>query len=442
MLSPAFLSGHTACTVWPTAASAYKLLAGRNVQTVVILAPSHYAGFAGASLPNADAYRTPLGLIPISEKVKALMSVAPFVREAPCRVSRPPWWQQSTQTAPPLGEDTPETWEHSIEVQLPFLQKTLASFKVLPVVYGEVDPEKVAQALADRLDDTTLIVASSDLSHYHPYAAATGLDRSCVKAICDLDIEHMKTQEACGKVPILTLMYLARLKGWQAQLLDYRNSGDVTGGKDSVVGYAAVAFYAPRAENLAAPERQSLLELARRTLTCVVTNGRPPAVPDLSPKLAEKKGCFVTLTKNGSLRGCIGNLLPQKALAQAVVDNAQSAALHDPRFPPVQSNESDQLKIEISVLTEPQPLRFSSPEDLLNRLQPYEDGVLLQMGARAATFLPQVWAQIPGKVEFLNRLAEKAGCEPSAWRGPETAVFIYHVESFAESERSRGPQNR
>ena len=132
------------------------------------------------------------------------------------------------------------------------------------------------------------------------------------------------------------------------------------------------------------------------------------------------------------LRGCIGHILPQESLYRAIEDNAQSAAMRDWRFSPVQSDEVDKIKIEISVLTEPQPLRFNSPEDLLGKLQPYTDGVVLQIGSRGATFLPQVWEQIPDKVEFLNHLSEKAGCEPSAWRGGETSVSIYHVEAFEE----------
>ena len=125
------------------------------------------------------------------------------------------------------------------------------------------------------MDDKTIVVASSDLSHYHTYQAAKGLDNRCVKAICDVDIDAMTTQEACGKTPILALLHLARQKGWKAQLLDYRNSGDVTGDKDRVVGYTAVAFYAPAPENLSATERKFLLDLARKTLTSVTAGGEP-----------------------------------------------------------------------------------------------------------------------------------------------------------------------
>ncbi len=417
-----------------TAAIAYKLLAGRDVETVVVMGPSHYGWFTGACIPNADAYKTPLGLVPISEKAKALAGTAPFELERRCLVERPAFWRQSPKPAPETGEDTPETWEHSVEVQVPFLQKVLKGFKLVPVVMGRVDPAEAAKVLAKSIDDGTIVVASSDLSHYHPYQDAKRLDDRCVKAICDLDVDSISPEQACGRMPILTLLHLARQKGWKAQLLDYRNSGDVTGDKDRVVGYTAVAFYAPASENLSAAERQFLLDLARKTLTSVAAGGSLPevAAKDVPPKLTEKKACFVTLTKSGALRGCIGHLVAMEPLYQAVAENARNAALRDPRFPPVGSDELGEVKIEISVLTDPQPLSFNSPDDLLSKLHPNEDGVLLQIGPRTATFLPQVWAQIPDKVDFLGHLSQKAGCEPSAWRGKDVSVSIYHVECFEE----------
>ena len=255
----------------------------------------------------------------------------------------------------------------------------------------------------------------------------------------DIDIDTMVTQEACGKLPILALLHLARQKGWKAQMLDYRNSGDVTGEKDRVVGYTAVAFFEPVPEKLGAADRKFLLELARKTLVSVTAGGSVPEVAekDVPPKLAEKQACFVTLTKDGALRGCIGHLTAMEPLHQAVADNARNAALRDPRFLPVKPDELDKIKIEISVLTEPQPLAFSSPEDLLSKLHPNEDGVLLHIGPRTATFLPQVWAQIPDKVKFLEHLSEKAGCEPSDWRGKGVSVSIYHVECFEEEHAGR-----
>jgi MEMO1 family protein len=421
-----------------TAAHAYRTPAGRDIHTVVILAASHYALIRGVMVPAVDAYATPLGTVAISEQARQLARISPFGLEAPCPVQRPSWWRQASKPPPAAGEDTPETWEHSVEVQVPFLQRTLKNFTILPIVYGDADPERVAEVLGGVIDDKTMVVASSDLSHYYEYGVAKGLDARCVRAICDLDIETMKNQEACGKLPILTLMHLARQKGWRSRLLDCRNSGDTAGDKEHVVGYAAVAFYAPGPETVAAEERKFLLGLARTALTTVAASHTSTApavnVADLPPTLKQNRACFVTLTKQGQLRGCIGHILPQAPLYRAVFDNAQNAAIRDWRFSPVQPDEVSQIRIEISVLTEPQPLQFSSPENLLEQLRPYEDGVLLKIGARGATFLPQVWAQIPDKADFLNRLSQKAGCEPSAWRGQETSVSTYRVEAFEEAE--------
>jgi AmmeMemoRadiSam system protein A len=200
---------------------------------------------------------------------------------------------------------------------------------------------------------------------------------------------------------------------------------------------AAAGSPEPSQETLTAAERTFLLDLARATLVRVATspNSSDLEVPDagVPVKLRATKACFVTLTKKGSLRGCIGQLLPQEPLFQAVIHNARNAATRDPRFSPVQPHEVDDIKIEISVLTQPQPLNFRSPEDLLEKLKPSEDGVVLTIGSRKATFLPQVWTQLPDKVQFLNQLSRKTGSAPAAWRGGETSVSTYRVEAFGEA---------
>jgi hypothetical protein len=216
------------------------------------------------------------------------------------------------------------------------------------------------------------------------------------------------------------------------RLLDMRNSGDTGGDRSRVVGYAAIAFYEPFGEHLGKDERQSLLGIARRALHEAAATGRLPEPPKSVAGLTEPRGCFVTLTQRGELRGCIGNLTAAGPLYHAVAEDARSAALSDPRFPPVSASEVEGLRIEISVLSEPRQLCFSSPEDLLRKLQPGVDGVILRMGDRAATYLPQVWEQLPDKEAFLNSLAEKAGCDPDAWRRPGTSVFLYEVEAFKE----------
>ena len=437
----------------PVAAVAYKQLEDRDVDTVIVMAPTHYAHFEGASIPAVDSYETPLGVVPLSPRAKELLlkEIPPLVRNPRCQVSRPRWWGQAPKEPPPDGEDTPHTWEHSLEVQLPFLQRTLKDFTIVPMVLGRVDPKKVAEALEGVLDEQTILVASSDLSHFYPYETACQLDASSIRAICDLDVDWMErvewlpSEEPCGKLPILTLMYLAKKHGWRAKLLDYRNSGDTSGDKSSVVGYAAIVFFQPEegetpaeapTAGLTPQDGKILLDLAAKTVTEVVTHGTQPSVDlaEMPESLTRRRACFVTLTKNGELRGCIGSIFPREPLCRAVVQRARSAATEDSRFLPVGKEELDELDIEVSVLTIPRRLEFQSPEDLVAGLRPEIDGVVLRVGRRQATYLPQVWEQIPDAETFLSHLSKKAGLPPDAWKSPQAMVLIYQVEAFKQPE--------
>ncbi len=451
----------------PVAASAYAAVKGQRFRRVIVLAPTHYAEFRGVAITPAD-YATPLGTVHVDEVCDKLDELPDFSYRAQALIHAP-----SGRILPANEEVRPDTFEHSLEVQLPFLQRILATFSLVPLVCGQVDPAAVARSLEPHVDSETLVVASSDLSHYYPYDMARRLDQSCVSAICALDLDKMRQQEACGKAPILVVMNLARRLGWEPVLLDYRNSGDTAGDKSRVVGYAAIAFYekattappedvAPRAPNGGGDENQDevkrtrqvggheamstptltkeegrlLVKLARAAVEEAVRHRRRLKV-DLTqfpPPLRENKGCFVTLTERGELRGCIGHIFPQEPLYQAVIDNAWAAALEDPRFPPVSLAELPLLEIEVSVLTVPQPLPFSSPEDLLAKLRPHVDGVVLKVGPAMATFLPQVWEQLPDKREFLEHLSRKAGCARDAWCGPHVSVMTYQVQVFHESE--------
>lgn len=183
-------------------------------------------------------------------------------------------------------------------------------------------------------------------------------------------------------------------------------------------------------------ERRLLLALAREAVARSVTGAPLPEIEacKVPPRLAEPAGCFVTLTREGALRGCIGNLEPRWPLWQAVLENARAAATRDRRFPPVGPDELETLRIEISVLTPPQPLACDSPDALLARLVPGRDGVLLELGTRRATFLPQVWDKLPDKVSFLDQLALKAGGAAGDWRRPDARVSVYTVEHFEEAD--------
>lgn len=202
----------------PVAASGYKQLTGTRFSRVVILAPSHRVPFTGVAIPEVDGFRTPLGVIRLSAEVQNLRGNG-FVIDS-----------------------LPHAKEHSLEVQLPFLQFVLGDFELVPLVFGNTDEAEVAQRLQPLVDERTLFVASSDLSHYYPYEKAKTLDLSTIDAILRLDLAAMAEREACGKSPILTLMHLARARDWKPILLDYRNSGDTSGDRSRVVGYASIAF--------------------------------------------------------------------------------------------------------------------------------------------------------------------------------------------------------
>lgn len=193
------------------------------------------------------------------------------------------------------------------------------------------------------------------------------------------------------------------------------------------------------AEHLTLEERRMVLELARQSLEQGVRGQRlkPLDLSALPEQLRQPAATFVTLTRQGALRGCIGGLQAEMPLAEDVRQHAVAAALDDYRFPPVEPEELSQLEIEVSILTDPQPLPYSSPEDLLARLRPGVDGVILVSGFHRATFLPQVWEKVPEADVFLSMLCEKAGLPPDTWRHGRVEVFTYQVESFHEGEASR-----
>lgn len=188
-------------------------------------------------------------------------------------------------------------------------------------------------------------------------------------------------------------------------------------------------------EKLTLEEQNILLRLARESVACAVKGEDLPAL-DLSalpPRLREEGSSFVTLTLHGKLRGCIGSLEPYESLAEDVREHATGAALKDPRFSPVSADELSGLKIEISRLTRPIPLEYKDANDLLSKLRPHVDGVILHADShRRATFLPQVWEKIPDPAEFLDNLCYKMGLEPDLWRRKHFEVFIYGVEEFHE----------
>ncbi len=413
----------------PVAGVAYSQVKDEHYDTVIVLAPSHAVAFHGISIDNVSLYETPLGTIKVSKKAGRLRDSLDFADSIPEAHAR----------------------EHSLEVHLPFLQVALeGDWELVPIIIGELSPQEkdeLAMALSEVIDENTLVVASTDMTHYEPDNIARALDNETLEAIASLDHEFVDSHpmRLCGHAPVSVLLRLARTEGWEPVVLGYATSGDTSGDRSSVVGYGAVAFVQPGAtsneageaatnQELSPGEGQKLVEIARRAIEDKILNNRiyEPSPEELSPKLKEKRGAFVTLTKNGELRGCIGHIYPVEPLYLAVRDNAIAAALEDPRFPPVSPEELDDIDIEVSVLTVPEPVPGETQQEKYENIRPGIDGIVLERGWKKATFLPQVWEQLPDKDEFLAHLCLKAGMEPDCWKDPKTRILRYTVQAFHE----------
>ncbi len=413
------------------AAHSYALLKGRKFERVVVIAPSHLEAFPFSSIYDGDAFATPLGEIPVDKAFAAKLA------------ARSPLIKISER-----GHGIVEgRGEHALEDELPFLQRTLGQFKLVPIIMGDQTYDSsraLGVALAKLIPGTdTLIVVSSDLSHYHPYDEAVRIDHQTLKAIEDWDYLSLSLNferriwEACGGGPIVAAMIAAeRLGATRAVVLKYANSGDVTGDRKGVVGYGAVALVAEKTARarqeqtftLSNKEKQELLKVARESVTTAINQQKLSAVPSGEPEaLTRDRGAFVTLKKNGELRGCIGYITPIKSLVETVRDVAAFAALKDPRFPPVSAAEVGQLDYEISVLS---PLRRVTD---IKQIQVGHHGLLMRKGEREGVLLPQVpTEQGWDRKTFLEQTCRKAGLPPQAWQDEDTDIFMFTALVFSQ----------
>jgi len=384
------------------------------VRTVILLGPPHYVPVQGIAASSATWFETPLGRVPLDrERVRALLD------------------------APTTSiDDRAHAPEHCLEVQLPFLQARLRAFTIVPLLVSQLDPGQAADCIFPLIDRQTVVVVSSDLSHYLSHREARARDDESIAAILSGNTDG--TIDACGELPIRVAMVLAGRMGLEPQLLDSRTSFDTSPafGPDRVVGYASIAYCgthapAPATTGILTDEVKGyLLRLARRSLEASVRSSELPSPRDFPLPSGEQSGCFVTLTIHGELRGCIGYIEPIIPLYRAVMENARNAALADPRFPQVSPDELPSITIEVSVLSQPVGIGYRDPADLLSKIVPKVDGIILQGGPHQATFLPQVWEQLPDPVQFLEHLSLKAGMERDGWKS--STVKRYRVEHFRE----------
>ena len=427
------------------AAHSFALLKGRKFARVVVISPCHIEAFPFSAIYDGDAYSTPLGTIPVDKEFAQKLAA-----------------QNSLIKMSGRGHGIVEgRAEHSLEVELPFLQRVLGEFKLVPIVMGDQNYEMeraLGVALAKLIQQgrpkgsaeqpDTLIVASSDLSHFHPYEDAVRLDRKTLNALAEYDYFNMSQNfqrgiwEACGGGPIVAAMIAAeRLGANRAQVLKYANSGDVTGDKSRVVGYGAAAFTIEKTKrstkgaalSLSGAEKAALMKIAKASVLAAVKERNVyQATSNGIAVLEQDRGAFVTLNKHGQLRGCIGYISPMKPLFMTVRDVAAAAALEDPRFRPVELRELGDITYDVSVMS---PLRRVID---LKQIKVGEHGLVVWKGDKEGLLLPQVPVEQKwDRMTFIEQTCVKAGLPTDAWKDEGTDIFMFTALVFGEQ---RGPE--
>jgi AmmeMemoRadiSam system protein B/AmmeMemoRadiSam system protein A len=421
------------------AANSYKLLKGSDVQSIVLCGPSHRQLFDGISVYGPSvSWKTPLGTVPCDSALcRRLIDQNRLIRFS----------------------SEGHAMEHSLEVQLPYIQTVLPDAAIVPVVMGNQRPETVditASALANVTEHSnSILIASSDWQHYRPASVGWKMDSLGMECLKDLDPDRLQRLlaqgqvEACGGGPITAVLKAAIARGAnRAMILRYGDSGDFDGHKDRVVGYIAAAIYKSKeggdmssespagdgsssreAEGqsyLTEQERRELLSIARQSIAHFLTHRELPSL-EASGVLADPGAAFVTLQKGGRLRGCIGYTAAVKPLYQTVAECAVQAAMNDPRFPPLKPDELDAIHIEISVLT---PLR---KVDSLQEIKVGRDGLMISLGRNRGLLLPQVATEYGwSRDEFLENTCLKAGLAPDSYKSPDALIQSFQALIFEE----------
>lgn len=410
------------------AGETYRQLQGKRFDAIIIISPSHYRYFYGASVFNGLGYATPLGVVRVDTALARLVATG-----------------QKNVGFSEIGH----AWdsasrEHSIEVQLPFLQIVQPGVPIVPVVMGSQDfptVDRLMRAVVNAVRASrkrVLLVASSDLSHYHRHDTATALDSSLIGAFSRFDYHLMgmrlfgKQWEACGGGPVMAVMMAAeQLGATAARPIRYMNSSNVAAGAsrpDRVVGYlsglilkgsASAGFLLP---TLTDAERAGLLKVARSMVETSVNGVAPPTYRPLTAGLAAEYPAFVTITKRKALRGCIGYVIPDGSLLATVQRVAPMAALKDSRFQPIAPAELPELEYEVTVLS-----RFRRVIDTAE-IEPGRDGVYLRVGTTTGLFLPQVATEQGwDRTALLRQLGPKAGLDTEAYRREDAELYRFEA---------------
>ena len=423
------------------AANAYCTVHGSNYDVVIVIGPSHYEPIRGASIGDWDIYRTPMG------DVKVDTELAQKIRDTSSLVNSVP---------------SAHKYEHSVEVQIPFIQTVLPGVPIVPMVIGQLsmkDSKKIAQALVKAVQGKkVLFIASSDMSHFPSYKDAYEVDLLVMDAVADFDVKKVYNLNRslmkknipglecvlCGQGALTTVMMATMESGAkESRALPYANSGDIYGERHRVVGYGAAIFYrnvdkedhggSSMLEEIDFSDREmeKMFRIAREHIISALKKTAPPQITVDEKNLLLKRGVFVTLMNHGRLRGCIGQFEPVYPLHEIVSKMAVTAATQDYRFisDPVTLDEMDKIEIKISVLSELKKI------DSIDEIEVGKHGIWVKHEGRSGTYLPEVATELGwNRIEFLEHCCvEKAGLPRDAWK-TGADIFIYTSQVLNEKE--------
>lgn len=389
--------------------SGYSAMAGfqrlEPNENIFIIAPSHHHSFNNIALPEYTYFDTPLGSLEVNNRL-----IKDIVSRFPCMLSNEVFDN-----------------EHSIEVQLPFIQnifcpqiqsaidfvKGLKKMgrkpKIIPVLVGNCDYRLISDLISAYWENSSFVI-SSDLSHFYTQQECQQIDTYTATLIETGKLEFFQPQQACGLVGIMGLVDFANNNDCSLIRAMMYNSGDISKETSRVVGYGSWFLYTDTVNDYIERFYSKYILNAVKYSILSGINGEEFVPHHIPPVLTQYGASFVTLKLNGQLRGCIGSVYPTKPLILDLIDNAKNAAFQDPRFEPLSQQELSNLEVSVSILSSIQRINFKDERDLLSKIYPY--GIILAERNRRAVYLPVVWEQLPDKQVFLNSLKEKAGLPP------------------------------
>ncbi len=423
------------------AARAYKELKDRKYDVAIIIAPSHFESFRGASVFNGDAYVTPLGNVMVDKEL------AQHIAQYDKRILYSMQGHRWSGIQP----------EHSLEVQLPFLQVVQPNLKIVPIIMGSQDPvteDLLMRAIYHALSESNkkyLIIASTDLSHYHDAETAESIDKPLVRTFMRYDyfaiqnLLAMHTFEACGGGPLISAMMAAEQLGATAAApVLYLHSGKTEAGKnhqDRVVGYFSGLIVKSTPQNLTPRlsdnDKIKIMDVVRQTVADTVKGISDTTYFGMVPMgLAQYASAFVTLKEKGELRACMGHTFAQSSLVQEIKDAAKLAATSDYRFGSIKTNELDSLEIEVTVMS-----RMKRVLDL-DEIEIGKDGLFIRFGSNRGLLLPQVASDRNWDVEtFLKNLCLKAGLPIDTYKNPDAQIYRFRAVIIDEKDADKLKKN-